>query len=80
VSRDTDQSPPPSPTRGLLEQLLRDALAEARDSARDILEELAKPEPEPEIVHGHMLDLHVALGERQGLRNALHDLDEAGLL
>lgn len=67
-------------TRGLLEGLAKDNLGAARLAAREVLAELAKPDHEDDVLDGHILDLRWALGERRGVLNALHDLDEAGLL
>ena len=74
-----DQDNPRNDVRAVLQRLADDALGSARARAAELRVEIDK-DHEDEDIDGIILDLKWAMGERRGLLNAIHDLEEAGLL
>ena len=67
------------PRRALLQKLANEARDVAIAAAKCALVAL-EADDDADVVDGHLLDLRWAMAERRGILNALHDLDEAGLL
>ena len=74
-----DQDNPANGVRSVLQRMADDALGSARARAAELRVEIDK-DYEDEEIDALILDLKWALGERRGLLNAIHDLEEAGLL
>jgi hypothetical protein len=67
------------PRRQILQQLAGQAQNDSVEAAKEVLAALQR-EDDASVVDGHILDMRWAMGERRGILNALHDLEQAGLL